>query len=155
MAALEEFQKDLQKLMDKRNTFVPNYNIITTDTFIPNYDVSPTYTFVLDDNLIAENNVNENKIIIKNSAKIPERLRKNRIPKIPVTKMGIFEHGRPFKSLKNGAINTYLDMYDWFNPNPNYEYKKKEHDYIASIITNYCPDYNGHYCGLRGCSVYK
>ncbi len=154
MAALEEFQKDLQKLMDERNTFVPNYNITTTDTFIPNHDVFPTYSFISDDNQTI-NNINDNKLIIKNSSRIPERLRKNRINKIPVTKMGIFEHGRPFKVLKNGVINTYLDIYDWFNPEPNNEYKNKEHDYIASIVPNYCPDYKGHYCGLRGCSVYR
>ena len=156
MTTLEEFQKDLQKLMDDRNSFVPNYNVKETNNINPNYDIFPTYTFVSDDSLITANNTNENKIIIiKNSSRIPERLRKNRINKIPVTKMGIFENGRPFKALKNGVINTYLDIYDWFNPEPNNEYKNKEHDYIASIVPNYCPDYKGHYCGLRGCSVYR
>lgn len=146
MAALEEFQKDLQKLIDERNTFVPNYNAKEDNNIDPNHDVFPIYTFVSADNLIT---INDNKLIIKNSS----RLRKNRINRIPVTKMGIFEHGRPFKALKNGIINTYLDIYDWFNPEPNNEYINKEHDYIASIVPNYCPNYNGHYCGRRGCSV--
>ena len=156
MATLEEFQKDLQKLMDERNTFVPNYNAKEDNNIDLNHDVFlfPIYTFVSADNQTI-NNINDNKLIIKNSSRIPERLRKNRINKIPVTKMGIFENGRPFKALKNGVINTYLDIYDWFNPEPNNEYKNKEHDYIASIVPNYCPDYKGHYCGLRGCSVYR
>ena len=98
--------------------------------------------------------IDERNICIPNNGSeiVPKYLRKNRIPG---TKMGIFEHGRPFKLLKDSTINTYLDIYDWFNPEPSNDDCKKEHDYVVSIVPNYCPNYFGKYCGRRGCSMYK
>ncbi len=79
LSELDKFQKDLQKLIDERNSFVPNYN------------------------MTSNNNVNQTFMMVGEHGQPYKTQRTTRNLDTNITYMVAEEHGHPFNNYRIGA----------------------------------------------------
>lgn len=97
LSELDEFQKNLQKLINERNNFVPNYNMPRTKLEDPN-------RFEQDLNRLNDKGIAQTYMVVKEHGQ----------PYINNTLMVVAEHGRPYK--EKGILDSCSNVIDSLMP---------------------------------------